>query len=175
MTNENNLDLETKEEEHEEDEECGHVKYIEDLNNELQRLRVKNLELLSEMDNLRKRHIHDMDQSSKYANSRFAVDVLSIVDAIEMAMNAAQANPQIYEGIKMSYANIQKQLKKNHINLIPVKSGDSFDSNLHSVLSQVEDDSLEENTIVNIPMSGYTMFDRVLRPAQVIVSKKREE
>jgi molecular chaperone GrpE len=169
--NPNQQDEEDDSEEHE----CGHTKQIEDLGNEVKILRNKNLELLSEMDNLRKRHISDMQEASKYSNTKFALDILPIVDNIEMAMNAAKSNPQIYEGIQMAYTNMLKQLKKHNITPMEIKPHDAYNSTMHSVLSQVSNDEFEDNTIIQVPISGYMMFDRVLRPAQVIVSKKVED
>ena len=67
---------------------------------------------------------------------------------------------------------IKTQANPGYLNLVEIKN---FDPEKHEAISLIEDDSLDTNTIIDVVQKGYTIMDRTLRPAKVVVSKKSQE
>jgi molecular chaperone GrpE len=115
-----------------------------------------------------------------YANERFASDLLSVLDSFESALatiNGAKSEEQqdsdlldkIKEGLELTFGQLKKVLEKNHIKEI-VSDGE-FDPEVHQAIMQVESDEHESGEIVQVLQKGYTIKDRVLRPAMVSTAK----
>ena len=74
----------------------------------------------------------------------------------------------------MTLKSLEGSLNSSSIEVIDT-SGKDFDPEKHEAISLIEDDSLDTNTIIDVVQKGYTILDRTLRPAKVVVSKKSQE
>ena len=80
----------------------------------------------------------------------------------------------IKEGLELTLKNLESALKSSSIEPIDLTTKD-FDPEKHEAISLLEDDTLEPNTIIDVVQKGYTILDRTLRPAKVVVSRKSQE
>ncbi|HHH19756.1 MAG TPA: nucleotide exchange factor GrpE [Campylobacterales bacterium] len=113
-----------------------------------------------------------------YANESFATDILSVVDSFESALatiNAAESEEsnevldKIKEGLDLTYGQLTKVLEKNGIKAVDTES--EFDPEVHQAIMQVDSEEHESGQIVQVLQKGYTIKDRVLRPAMVSTAK----
>jgi len=132
----------------------------------------------ADFENAKKRLEKDKMNAVAYANESFAKDILAVLDSFENALssiesadkeNASEVLEKMQEGVKLTYEQLKKVLEKNHIKEIACKG--EFDPEVHQVIMQVESDDHDTNDIVQVMQKGYTIKDRVLRPAMVSTSK----
>ena len=150
----------------------------EDLLNEITLLKEEKIRLLAEMENIRKRFEREKLDSIKYGAVNLARDFLSPLDNIERALSAIPKNDNhvdsiknLIDGLKMVQKEFSTILEKNEIKRIE-SLDKKFDPTHHQAMMEVEKDDVEEGIVVQEIQPGYTMFDRLLRPALVGVSKK---
>ena len=130
------------------------------------------------MENLRKRFDREKIDLIRYGSINFARDILSPGDNLERALSAINKEEEhsdsiknLIEGLMMVKKEFASALEKNSITKID-SVDKKFDPNLHQAMMEVENDDLDEGVVVQEIQSGYTMHDRLLRPAMVGVSKK---
>ena len=137
---------------------------------------------LAEAENTRRRSIKDLEQSRKYGHLSLSREMLSVVDSLESAVNAAPKNKDdltdelknFIIGVEMTLEQL-KQVFSNH-NITRINpEGDLFDYNLHQAMFEKETTDVEPGTIVEVMQPGWTLHDRLLRPAMVGVAKKKSE
>jgi len=131
----------------------------------------------AEMENLRKRTEREKADMSKYAITKFAMDVLAIGDNLQRAMDAAgdPANHSeevrgLYDGVALTAQDFAKALEKNGVSRIEAK-GAIFDPNRHQAMMEQQDPSVPSGTIMQVFQEGYTIGERVLRPSMVVVAR----
>ncbi|MFM8244922.1 MAG: nucleotide exchange factor GrpE [Candidatus Fonsibacter sp.] len=154
---------------------------IKDLEEKVEELNDKLLRSLAESQNLRKIHDKEKEDLIKYSSSNFAREVLNIADNLERAFDLLKNNPEFnsdkFKDVKIGIELIEKELinsfERNGIKSIE-SVGKKFDPNYHQALNEVESDK-EEGTIVNEIQKGYMLYDRLLRPAMVSISKKKKD
>ena len=151
---------------------------IEKLNEEIMGLKDQRLRAIAELENFRKRAEKDQSDALKYGISNFAKEIINIRDNIERAQNSisdeAKNNETIksvIEGIDLISQSVVSTFEKIGIKKIE-SLNEKFDHNLHQAMMEIENDELEPGTIVQELIPGYTLHDRLLRPAMVGVSKK---
>ena len=147
---------------------------LEDAENKL-------LRTLAETENLRKRYEREKEDLSNYVISNFAKETLSILDNLQRALSSIKTNDfknddenikTFVEGIELTEKQIITIFEKFKIE--KVKSLDSnFDPNFHQAMFEVESEDKEPGTVVEVVQEGYKIGDRLLRPALVGVSKKK--
>lgn len=150
---------------------------IADLEKQTAELKDLYLRSQAEMENLRRRTQIELEKRSKYAVSAFAADLLTVEDNLKRAVAAVPEsetkNPAVKNmlvGLEMTRKDLTNALEKNGIR--PIESvGKIFDPNYHKVVQEVEDASQPAGTIVQEWQTGYTIGDRVLREAVVVVTK----
>ena len=173
---------ETKEQASEQDQETEKVETSEDiidkLNEEISSLKDQRLRAIAELENFRKRAEKDQSDALKYGVSNFAKEIINISDNIERAQSSipeeAKNNETIksvIEGIDLIAQSVVTTFEKIGIKKIE-SFNEKFDHNLHQAMMEIENDDLEPGTIVQELIPGYTLHDRLLRPAMVGVSKK---
>jgi molecular chaperone GrpE len=173
---------ETKEQASEQDQETENVEtseaIIEKLNEEISSLKDQRLRAIAELENFRKRAEKDQSDALKYGVSNFAKEIINISDNIERAQSSipeeAKNNETIksvIEGIDLIAQSVVTTFEKIGIKKIE-SLNEKFDHNLHQAMMEIENDVLEPGTIVQELIPGYTLHDRLLRPAMVGVSKK---
>ncbi len=132
--------------------------------------------LNAEIDNNRKRAQRDVENAHKFAVKNFVESLLPIADSMELGLNAANVEnvniDSIKQGIEMTHDLFVKTMEKNGIQVIDPK-GEKFDPDLHQAMSMVENDEVEPNTVIDVMQKGYTLNDRLIRPAMVVVSKAK--
>ncbi len=112
-----------------------------------------------------------------YANESFASDILSVIDSLDSALNMINVDEsennefmkKMKEGLTLVDEQLHKVLEKHHIK--PVECDKGYDPNVHQAIMQVESDKHNSGDIVQILQKGYTIKDRVLRPAMVSTAK----
>ena len=151
---------------------------IEKLSEEIVSLKDQRLRAIAELENFRKRAEKDHSDALKYGFSNFAKEIITIRDNIERAQSSisdeAKNNETIksvIEGIDLIAQSVVSTFEKIGIKKIE-SLNEKFDHNLHQAMMEIENDELEPGTIVQELIPGYTLHDRLLRPAMVGVSKK---
>ena len=113
-----------------------------------------------------------------YANESFAKDILAVIDSFENALasiedadeeNSSEVLANMKKGVNLTYEQLKKILEKNHIK--EVDCSGEFDPEVHQAIMQVESDAHEEGDVVQVMQKGYTIKDRILRPAMVSTCK----
>lgn len=148
---------------------------IEDLQeriNELEgQLKDEQLRSLATEQNLRRRHQEELESAHKFAGQKFATAMLPVKDYLEMALQDQSGNfDALKMGVQMTLTELQKAFDQSNVKEIDPKAGDKLDPHRHQALQSVESEQ-EPNTVVSVMKKGYTLSDRVLRPAMVTVAK----
>jgi molecular chaperone GrpE len=134
------------------------------------------LRAVAELENVRKRLRREMDDERKYALMPLVSDLLPVVDDIGRTVAAAEKNADLatlLAGVKMVAQKLEDTLGKHNAKRIEAL-GQPFDPNVHAAILQQPVADQPPNTVVTVAQEGYTLHDRVVRPAQVIVSKAVE-
>jgi molecular chaperone GrpE len=152
---------------------------VEALTKEAAESRDKMLRTLAEMENLRKRTSREVADARTYGIANFARDVLDIADNLQRALDAVPADTRaaadpglkaLIEGVELTERSLLNTLEKNGVKKFD-PSGEKFDPNFQQAMYEVPDSSVPAGTVVQVVQAGYTIGERVLRPALVAVSK----
>ena len=148
------------------------------LEKEIETLKEEKIRLLAEMENLRKRFEREKIETIKFGSINLARDILSPGDNLERALDALpkdanhpESIKNLIDGLKMVHKEYKSILEKHGVKKIETLN-QKFDHNFHQAMMEVENNEVEEGTVVQEVQSGYTMHDRLLRAAMVGVSKK---
>jgi molecular chaperone GrpE len=126
----------------------------------------------AELDNFRKRSSRDMQDARAYANADLLRGLLPILDTFEMGLEAARAESEksiVFQGLKMVQGMFGNYLRDLGVEEVPA-AGLAFDPNLHEALSTEPSDTVPDHHIIRVQRRGYKLKDRLLRPANVVVS-----
>lgn len=128
----------------------------------------------AEMENLRRRCERDVSNAYKYSIEKLILDLFPVVDSLEKALESKVDNNEyakkIHEGIELTMSLFLKVFDKFGIKQIdPV--GETFNPELHQAISTHADPNAAENTVISVLQKGFTLNDRLLRPALVVVAK----
>jgi molecular chaperone GrpE len=152
---------------------------VEALAKELADARDKTLRTLAEMENLRQRTRREVADSKIYGITGFARDVLDIADNLQRALDAVPAEAKaaadpglkaLMEGVELTERSLLNALEKNGVKKFDPQ-GEKFDPNFQQAMYEVPDASVPSGTVVQVVQAGYTIGDRVLRPALVGIAK----
>ncbi|MES2547977.1 MAG: nucleotide exchange factor GrpE [Pseudomonadota bacterium] len=124
----------------------------------------------AEGENIRRRANDDIDKARKFALEKFSGELLAVKDSLDAAVLIEAADVQSYkDGIQITIKQLSSVFEKFNIAEVnPV--GEKFDPNKHQAISMLEN-SGEPNTVTSVLQKGYTLNERVLRPALVMVAK----
>lgn len=146
----------------------------EKLEEDFNKLKNDYIRLYAEMDNMKKRNQQETEKTIKFAISSFAKELLGVADNLDRAIAAMENNQdscaELLKGVELTQHELTKVFEKfgikrfNHI-------GQKFDPNFERVVQEVEDKKAEPGTIIAELQPGYTIHDRILREAMVIVAK----
>ena len=147
-------------------------KDLQKTKNELAEQKDSFVRLQAETDNFRKRLSREKDEFSQYANERLFKELIPIFDNLERALeDPSNDTKSLKEGLEMILKQFSAFLEKEKVG--PIKAiGEKFDPMVHEALTSEESNDHEENTIISEFVKGYTINNRVLRPSQVVISKK---
>ncbi len=135
----------------------------------------KVLRMQAEMENLRKRAERDLSNAHKYSIEKFASELLQVKDSLELGLDAGEVDAaKLQEGSALTLKVLTSALQKFAIEEVD-PLGEAFDPNLHQAMTTEESGEHEPNTVIRVMQKGYTLHERLLRPAMVIVSRAPEE
>ena len=128
------------------------------------------LRSVADVQNARRRADEEIAKARKFAVEAFAESMLPVCDSLEAGLAIKEASiEQIREGADATLRQLKSALERNKVIAIDPAVASKFDPNLHQAISMVPADQ-EANTIVSVLQKGYTIADRVLRPALVMVA-----
>jgi len=139
----------------------------------------KLLRTLAEMENLRKRTEREVADARSYGITGFARDVLQVADNMHRALETVGAELRnspdasvkaLVEGVELTERELLKVLEKHGVKKFS-PLGEKFDPNLHQAMYESFDDSVPPGTVAEVIQAGYSIGDRMLRPALVAVAK----
>lgn len=135
------------------------------------------LRLSAEFENYKKRKQRELDDFKRFANETVFKQMLVVVDNLERAIQAASDNSEedsLLEGVKLTHKEIIKLMESFSVKEVKAEN-ELFDPNFHQAVTQAETDEYPDNTVTAVLQKGYTLHDRLIRPAMVVVSKKIEK
>lgn len=145
---------------------------------QMDELNDRNLRLIAEMENLRRRTERDKSEFAKYAISEFARDILTVGDNIRRAIDscpkeAVAAHPalaSLIEGVEMTERDLLKVLERYQVKRFD-PLGEPFNPHLHEAMTKIDVPNVPADTVIQTLHAGFMIGERVLRPAAVIVAK----
>lgn len=149
----------------------------EALQAQVQEFQEQMLRAQAEMQNVRRRAELDVEKAHKFALEKFVKELLPVADSLEKAVESTEGHEtagelvaSIREGVEMTLSLFMNSLKKfNVAQLNPV--GEPFDPQLHEAMSMVPAPDAEPNSVVAVVQKGYTLNERLVRPAMVVVAQ----
>jgi molecular chaperone GrpE len=137
----------------------------------------KYLRTYADFENYRKRMQRDLADFRKYANEQFALELLTVVDHLGLALKHAGESGEtaqgMREGVELVYKQLREALEKFGVKQFGA-AGEPFDPAQHDAMMQIVTDEVPENTVVQVMQDGYLYHEKVLRHAKVGVSKKQD-
>lgn len=135
------------------------------------------LRLAAEMENLRRRTARDVHDARSYAIANFARDMLSVSDNLRRAIDAVPEETKaaesgvraLLEGIEVTERAMISALERHGVKKL-APEGEKFDPNFHQAMFEIPNPNVPANTVLQVVQPGYSIGDRVLRPAMVGVS-----
>lgn len=128
----------------------------------------------AEVENIRRRTQKDIEKAHRFSVEKFAKEMLPVVDSLEMGLASVDAAEgdvvAIKEGMELTHKQLLASLEKSGVKQINPE-GESFNPDLHQAISMVPSPDHEPNTVIQVFQKGYTLNERLLRPAMVIVSQ----
>ncbi|MFT7227706.1 MAG: molecular chaperone GrpE [Methylophilaceae bacterium] len=145
---------------------------IEALEAELEEAKAQVLYVKADGENIRRRSADDIDKARKFALEKFSGELLAVKDSLDGALGVESATVEGYkDGVELTAKQLLTVFEK--FNIIEVNPlNEKFDPNKHQAISTVDSD-IDSDTVLSVLQKGYTLNDRVLRPALVVVSKMK--
>ena len=136
------------------------------------------LRALAETENMRRRSEREADTARKYGHTQFARDLVGAIDNLARALESAPVDKSstdesvqsLLTGIELSWTEIQSVIEKHGVRQIN-PAGEKFDYNFHQAMFEVPTNDQPPGMVLEVVQHGYALYDRLLRPAMVGVSK----
>lgn len=137
------------------------------------------LRLAADMENLRKRTQREVSDAKTYAVTGFARDMLGVTDNLRRAIEAVTAEQReqansafknLLEGVELTEKSMLSTMERHGVRQL-TPEGERFDPNFHQAMFEVPNPEVPSGTVVQVVQAGYSIGDRVLRPAMVGVAK----
>jgi len=144
---------------------------------ELEEAKNRALRAMADLENYRTRKNREIAEERKYANIDFIRELLPVWDNIGRALEAVSTSHNLetlIEGVQMVHSQFLEVLKKHHCEIIETKF-QPFDPNVHASVAQIPSAEHPANTVIEEVQIGFRLFDRVVRPSQVVLASKPEE
>jgi molecular chaperone GrpE len=150
------------------------------LKSEVNKYKETALRSVADLDNYRKRMAREKEDAIRYANATFLERLIPILDNFELGLQAAKARGNggsavsgqsaVLDGMTMVFKQLQDFLASSGVETIEA-TGEVFNPNLHEAIAQEYSDEFDEGVVVRQLRKGYKLKDRLIRPANVVVSK----
>ena len=130
------------------------------------------LRAVAELENYRKRTLRDKEELRKYGATAFVEDLLPVIDSLRMGLDSVAANPEteaVIAGFTLVFNQLWEALRQNGISAIEPQ-GTPFDPNLHEAVAHHPSEEVAEGHVIAVTRIGYTLHDRLIRAASVVVS-----
>lgn len=141
---------------------------------ELATAQEQNLRMHADMQNVKRRAQQDVEKAHRFGLDKFAESLLPIVDSLERGLESAEAadgnHDAMKEGMELTLKLFVDTLKKFNVEQVD-PMGEPFDPLLHQAMSQIESPDQEPGSVLNVFQKGYTLNNRLIRPAMVVVVK----
>ncbi|NOZ11499.1 MAG: nucleotide exchange factor GrpE [Gammaproteobacteria bacterium] len=154
---------------------------IETLQGQLSEAEDRFIRAKAEIENARRRAEIDVANAHKYAIERFAVEVLAVKDSLELAKAVDLAHDnnvaveKMFEGVDLTLKLLGTIFEKFSLQEINPQAGDKFDPECHQAMSMQESDEVAPNHVLSVVQKGYSLNERLLRPAMVFVAKAQAD
>lgn len=146
---------------------------------ENEELKDRALRVAADMENLRRRTARDVQDARAYSMANFARDMLGVADNLRRAIDAVPAEARaageaglaaLIEGVEMTERAMHQALERHGVKKLDPE-GAKFDPHFHQAMFEVPNPNVPANTVVQVVQPGYSIGERVLRPAMVGVAK----
>ena len=128
----------------------------------------------AEMDNLRRRSVKDLENAHKFGIEKFVTELLPVLDSMVMGLAVEDASAEsLREGMELTMNMLEKMMEKLGIEEIDPLN-EKFDAAKHQAMTTQPSAEVEPNTVLAVMQKGYSLNERLIRPAMVIVSKAAE-
>jgi molecular chaperone GrpE len=134
----------------------------------------KYIRLAADFENYKKRLAKEKADVVAYGNEELIKALLNVIDNLERALDHADAEEDpkpLIEGVKLVHKQFLSCLEKFGVQFVDASPGQEFDPRLHQAIERVESPDFTPGLIISEMLRGYTLKDRLLRPALVVVSK----
>ncbi|HTZ17490.1 MAG TPA: nucleotide exchange factor GrpE [Dissulfurispiraceae bacterium] len=158
------------------DEQTSGSRDVKKLKSDLDEANNKYLRLYAEFDNYKKRVRKEREEFFAYCNEDLLYELLPAIDNLEMALKhtsegSSDALESLRQGVENTLRELNRTLDKFGLKAIDA-TGLPFDPACHHAMSQIENDAVEDKTVLDEMRKGYRYKDKVLRPSLVAVSRK---
>ena len=145
-------------------------------NAQIQDLRNGFIRAKADVENIQRRSQNEMVNARKFAIEGFAQALLSVVDSLDQASKveideaASEAVVKMREGLELTLKQMASVMEKFGVVAVEAAAGVKFDPEIHQAISMVDSDAVESGHIVDVMQQGFTLKDRLLRPAMVVIA-----
>ena len=151
------------------DDEAVEVDEIEPLRRALEEERQRNLRLLADFDNFRRRVTREQEVARREGRRAALLPLLPVVDTLERALATGSVDPDFYQGVAATHRLFTRALREAGAQALE-SVGRAFDPQLHEAVATVPSGGVEPGTVAREVRRGYRIGDELLRPAQVVVA-----
>jgi molecular chaperone GrpE len=151
---------------------------VEQKKKEYHELYDKYVRLVADFDNYKKRVAKEKADIMAYGNEELIKEILGVVDNLERAIKhsgSAEDVGSIVEGVRLVHRMFLSSLEKFGVKAINISKGDRFDPRYHQAVEHVVSNEITPGLIISEILKGYTLKDKLLRPALVVVSRGEEK
>lgn len=127
----------------------------------------------AELENFKRRMQREKSESLRFASEPLLREILPVIDNLERAVahaKGSEGSQALVEGVELVLRSLLDTIGRHGVSRVKAK-GEAFDPSLHEAVVQVENTEVAPNTVLDEHQSGYQLYDRLLRPAMVSVSK----
>ena len=127
------------------------------------------LRVAADFDNYKKRAAREREEYVAHANERLLKELLPVLDDLERALDAVGQHQEatVEEGVRLVHRSLAALLEKNGVREISTEG--MFDPHVHEALLSQPSEA-EEGSVIDVVQKGYTLGDRVVRPARVVIA-----
>ena len=155
-------------------------KQYNQLEDDMLRTKDERLRALAEMENLHRRHQRERVEIQKYSAAKVLREFLHVADSLQRALESSTTSSsqqmlrKLQEGLQLTWRSFTETLKQNGVTMLD-PAGKPFDPNQQEAILQQESRTHAPGVVLQVVENGYLLFDRLLRPARVIVAKAPED
>ena len=129
---------------------------------------------IAEMENIRRRSAIDVEKARKFALEKFVNELLPVIDNLERAISVTSADDEVtkslIEGVELTLKTLLTAVEKFGVKVVDPQ-GETFNPEHHQAIGMQPSDEFDSNTVMTVMQKGYTLNERLLRPAMVMVAQ----